>query len=131
LSGTGKWSVNNSVVTNAVNPGSGFFVNIPGSVATNVTFVGNVITGTNTYPIVAGYQIVAPSGPVAGTLDTTNGYTPTKNDQILVWTGTGYITHKYSGTAWSAGGSPVLTVGESVFLNAVDNTNWTEILNVQ
>jgi hypothetical protein len=130
LSGTGKWSANNQVITNAVNPGSGFFINV--AVATNVTFVGNVITGTNTYPIAAGYQIVAPSGPVAGTIDGTNGYHPTKNDQILVWSGSGYVTHKWSGTAWSGtGGDPQLVVGQSVFLNAVSNTNWTQILNVQ
>jgi hypothetical protein len=129
---SGKWSVNNTVVSNSMNPGSGFFIQIPAtSPATNVTFVGNVITGTNTYPIAAGYQIVAPSGPVAGTIDTTNGYHPSRNDAILVWTGSGYITHKYLATGWSAGGSPQLTVGQSVFLDAVNNTNWTQILNVQ
>jgi len=130
LLATGKWLVNNQFFTNSVNPGSGFFVDLPGSVATNVTFVGNVITGTNTYPISAGYQIVAPSGPVAGTLDTTNGYTVSKNDQVLVWTGTGYSIRKWSGSTW-LGGDPQLTVGESVFLNAVNNTNWTQVLNVQ
>jgi hypothetical protein len=129
ISGTGKWSVNNQVITNAMNPGSGFFINV--AAPTNITFVGNVITGTNTYPIAAGYQIVAPSGPVAGTLDTTNGYTASRNDQILVWTGTGFIIHKYSGSLWSAGGDPQLAVGQSVFLDAVNNTNWTQVLNVQ
>jgi hypothetical protein len=131
LSGTGKWSANNQLLTNAVNPGSGFFIDV--AAPTNVTFVGNVITGTNTYPIIAGFQVVAPSGPVAGTLDTTNGYTPSKNDSILVWNNVTslFTTHKYSGTAWSGGGDPQLTVGEAVFLNAINNTNWTQILNVQ
>jgi hypothetical protein len=128
--GTGKWTLNSQLVTNGVNPGKGFFVQIPGSVATNVTFVGNVITGTNTYPIAAGYQIVSPSGPVAGTLDTTNGYTPSHLDKILVWTGSGYATHIWSGTAWTSG-DPQLAVGQAVFLDAVNNTNWTQILNVQ
>jgi hypothetical protein len=130
LTPKGAWSLNNMVVSNAMQPGSGFFINVP--VATNVTFVGNVITGTNTYPIVAGYQVVAPSGPVAGTLDTTNGYTPTKNDQLLVWNGTAYVSHKYTGTAWlGTGGDPQLIVGQAVFLNAATSTNWTEVLNVQ
>jgi len=128
LSGTGKWSLNNAVVTNAMNPGSGFFINVAGP--TNVTFVGNVITGTNSYAINAGYQVVAPSGPVAGTLDTTNGYHPSKNDQILVWGGATYTSHKYSGTLWS-GGDPQLVVGQAVFLNASSNNVWTEVLNVQ
>jgi hypothetical protein len=128
-----SWSgANSQVFTNATSPGSGFFINV--AAPTNVTFVGNVITGTNTYPIAAGFQIVAPSGPVAGTLDTTNGYHPSKvgstGDQILVWGGASYTTHKWLGTSWS-GGDPVLTVGQSVFLNAVQSTNWTEVLNVQ
>jgi hypothetical protein len=131
LLSSGKWSANNQLLTNAVNPGSGFFIQV--SAPTNVTFVGNVITGTNTYPVIAGYQVVAPSAPVSGTLDTTNGYTPTKNDAVLVWNnGTSlFTTHKYLGSSWSGGGDPQLTVGESVFLDAVNNTNWTEILNVQ
>jgi hypothetical protein len=123
-----KWIGNNQTVTNAMQPGSGFFVNV--AVATNVTFVGNVITGTNNYPIVAGYQIVAPSGPVAGTIDGTNGYHPSKNDKLLVWNGGGYATKIYNGTTW-VGGNPQLAVGQSVFLNASSNNVWTEVLNVQ
>jgi hypothetical protein len=123
------WSLNNLVVSNSMNPGAGFFIFVP--TPTNVTFVGNVITGTNTYPVVAGYQVVAPSGPVAGTLDTTNGYTPSANDQIEVWTGSGFKIHTYNGTAWNGGGDPVLSVGQAVFLHAAENTNWTEVLNVQ
>lgn len=123
-----KWIGNNAVITNAMNPGNGFFISV--SVATNLTFVGNVITGTNTYPVAAGFQIVAPSGPVAGTIDTTNGYTPTKSDKIYVWNGSGYATKDYTGTTW-LGGDPQLQVGQAVFLDAVGNTNWTQILNVQ
>jgi len=131
LLSNGKWSANNQLVTNAVNPGSGFFLQV--AAPTNVTFVGNVITGTNTYPIFAGFQVVAPSGPVAGTLDTTNGYTPTKNDSILVWNPSTdlFTTHKFLGASWSGGGDPQLTVGEAVFLDSVSNTNWTQVLNVQ
>jgi len=131
LLASGKWSANNQLITNAMNPGSGFFIQVANP--TNVTFVGNVITGTNTYPVPAGYTVVAPSAPVAGTLDTTNGYHPTKNDAVLVWNnGTAlFTTHKWLGTSWSGGGDPQLTVGQAVFLNAVVATNWTEILNVQ
>ena len=113
---TQKWIGNNSSISNAMNPGSGFFIQVP--VATNLTFVGNVITGTNTYPILAGYQIVAPSAPIAGTIDTTNGYTPTKLDKILVWNGGGYSAKTWSGTSW-IGGDPQLTVGQAVFLDAI------------
>jgi hypothetical protein len=130
LLSSGKWSANNLVVTNAMNPGSGFFINV--AAPTNITFVGNVITGTNTYPLIAGFQIVAPSGPIGGMIDTNNGYTPSHNDQILVWNNSSasYTSHKWLTSSWSAG-DPVLTVGQSIFLNAVNNTNWTQVLNVQ
>jgi hypothetical protein len=122
----------NQVFYSACSPGGGFFINV--AAPTNVTFVGNVITGTNTYPVPAGFSIVAPSAPIAGTLDTTNGYTPSKvgtvGDQILVWSGATYTIHKWLGTSWT-GGDPQLTVGQSVFLDAVQNTNWTQVLNVQ
>jgi hypothetical protein len=95
-----------------------------------LTFVGNVITGTNAYPVTAGYQIVAPSGPVAGTIDGTNGYKPSKLDKIYVYTPTGYSIRTWTGATW-LGGDPQLTVGESVFLNASSNNVWTQVLNVQ
>jgi hypothetical protein len=131
LLASGKWNGNNIVVTNAMNPGTGFFINV--AAPTNITFVGNVITGTNSYPVVAGYQIVAPSGPVSGTLDTTNGYVPTTGDQILVWNATSglYTIHRKLAASWNGGGDPELTVGQSVFLNAVNNSTWTQVLNVQ
>ena len=131
LSGTGKWSLNNQSVTNGMNPGGGFFINV--AAPTNLTFVGSIITGTNDYPIIAGFQLVAPSAPVSGTIDTTNGYVASKSDSILVWNASSatYTTHKYSGTAWSGGGDPELTVGQAVFLDAVNNSTWTQILNVQ
>jgi len=126
-----KWSANNLAISNAMNPGTGFFVQV--AAPTNITFVGNVITGTNTYPIIAGYQVVAPSGPVSGTLDTTNGYVPTTGDAILVWnpvTGL-FKSHAYTGTSWTGGGDPQLTVGQAVFLDAATSKTWTQILNVQ
>jgi len=126
-----KWSANNQLITNSMNPGSGFFIQV--AAPTNITFVGNVITGTNTYPIIAGYQLVAPSGPVSGTLDTTNGYKPSVGDSVLVWNNlTGlFKAHNYTGTSWTGGGDAQLSVGQSVFLAAVNNTNWTQVLNVQ
>jgi hypothetical protein len=124
------WSLNSSIFTNALSPGSGVFVSVP--TPTNVTLVGNVITGTNTYPIAAGFQLVASSSPVAGTIGTQLGYTPSAGDVIEVWNGTKglFKANAYNGTSWATG-EPVLTVGEAVFLNAAGNTNWTQILNVQ
>jgi hypothetical protein len=125
-----SWSTDSSLFTNAMNPGGGFFLYTP--TPTNLTLVGNVITGTNTYPITAGYQIVSSSGPVTGAIGTQLGYTPSLNDVVEVWNGTKgtFKANSYNGTSWG-GGEPSLTVGEAIFLNAAGNTNWTQILNVQ
>jgi hypothetical protein len=129
----GKWTANNQLITNSMNPGSGFFMQV--SAPTNVTFVGNVITGTNSYPLIAGYQIVAPSGPVSGTIDTTNGYVPSVGDIISVWnnSSSSFVAHKrLNATTWGGtGGDPQLTVGQAVFLDPTSAKIWTQILNVQ
>jgi hypothetical protein len=125
-----SWSANNSVISNAMNPGSGFFINCP--VVTNITLVGNVITGTNTYPVTAGLSVVAPSSPVAGTIGTQLGYTPSVGDVVEVWNGNKgtFKNNSYGAGGWSSA-EPTFTVGEAVFLDAANNTNWTEVLNVQ
>jgi hypothetical protein len=94
--------------------------------------VGNVITGTNTYPITAGFQLVSSSSPVAGGIGSGLGYKPSAGDVVEVWNGTKglFKSDAYNGTAWGSG-EPVLIVGEAVFLNAANNTNWTQVLNVQ
>jgi hypothetical protein len=128
----GVWSLNNQVVTNAVNPGSGFFIFY--SAPTNITFVGNVITGTNIYNYNYSYDIAAPSGPVTGTIGTALGYVPNNGDVVEVWNGSTFKSHTYSGGAWSGiGGEPVFsTVGQAVFLHpSTTPVSWTQILNVQ
>jgi len=130
LSG-GVWSSASNVnVQKAVQPGSGFFLYVP--TPTNVTFVGNVITGTNTYPVVAGYQVVSFNSPVAGRIEEDLGYQPTIGDVAEVWTGSTFKLHTFNGgVSWSGGGDPTLNVGAALFLNSFSNTNWTKILNVQ
>jgi hypothetical protein len=123
-----KWTLNNQSFTNSMNPGSGFFVNCPAQ--TNITLVGQVIQGTNTYPIAAGYQIVSPSAPVAGGIQTTQKYNPSVNDTVLIWNGTSYNQHKWTGTTWTLG-EPSFNVGQAFFLNAKNNTNWTQSLIIQ
>jgi hypothetical protein len=121
-----KWTINNQTFTNCMNPGSGFFVNCPAQ--TNITVVGSVIQGTNYLPVKAGYQIVSPLAPVAGGIQTVNGYSPNVNDTVLVWGGSGYVQHKWTGSIWTAG-QPAYNVGQAFFLNASAANVWTNILN--
>ncbi len=126
-----KWTTSSALFTNAMQPGVGFFVSSP--VATNVTEVGNVLQGTNVLTIVPGFQVVSVDAPLTGGIQTVFGYTPTKNDVVEVWNGISFGSHKWSGTTWLGGGEPVLTPGESVFLDSAStgNTNWTQTFTVQ
>jgi hypothetical protein len=130
LNGATWSSAANANVVKSQQPGNGFFIYVP--TPTNVTFVGNVIQGTNSYPVIAGYQIVSSSSPVAGRLEEDLLYTPTLGDVAEVWTGSTFKLHTFNGgVSWSGGGDPNLTVGAALFLNSASNTNWTQVLNVQ
>jgi hypothetical protein len=130
---TSGWNsgTNSPLVYSALQPGSGFFIKV--SAPTNITLVVNVITGTNTYPVPAGLTVVAPSAPIAGTLDTTNGFKPNNKDIVDVWVPatSSFTAHEYFTTSGWGGGDPQLAVGQSVFLKSTANTNWTQVLNVQ
>lgn len=123
----GKWSLNNGIISNAVQLGRGFFVNCPAS--TNLTEIGNVFQGTNKINIVAGYQLISPIVPESGTISTFFNYIPTTGDQALVWNGLGYTSHRWTGTLWT-GSEPIFQIGEAMFLNAAANTNWVQSFTV-
>jgi len=122
-----KWTASNELITNAMQPGVGFFVSSP--VATNITEVGNVLQGTNVLTITPGFQVVSETVPTTGGIQTTFGYTPTKNDKVEIWNGSSFATRTWTGSAWLGGGEPQLTVGESVFLDSAStgDTNWTQV----
>jgi hypothetical protein len=127
--GSHKWSVNNQTVTNAMQPGNGFFVS--SAVQTNFIEVGTVIQGTNVAPVTVGYQVVAPNVPLTGGIRTALGYNPSKGDIVEIWNGAGFAPHKWSGSAWSGGGEPVFSIGQAMFLSAVSNNVWTHGFTVQ
>jgi hypothetical protein len=128
----GVWSLNNAVITNSMNPGSGFFIFVPGLHTNNVTFVGNVITGTNTYTVTKAYQISSSSGPVAGAIDTGLLYAPNAGDIVETWNGSSFKPHTYNSPGSWTGGDPSLIVGQAVFMHPLTTPeSWTQILNVQ
>jgi hypothetical protein len=124
--------------------GGGVFIKVPASPNfTNVvTMTGQIfpvsatpatgysLSGTNVVPLIAGFQIVSDAFPVAGGIQTVLGYNPTHSDQVYIYNA-GYSTKTFNtGTTW-VGGQPVLQVGQAVYLKAISNTNWTQILNLQ
>jgi len=127
---SGGWSTtSDKFVNGSLQPGVGFFIKTKAS--TNVTFVGNVLIGTNTTPVVAGISLLSPTVPVAGTLDTTNGFPIANNNTVNVFNGTGFNSFTFSASGGWSPSDPQLAVGQAVFVNVKKSTNWTEVLNVQ
>jgi hypothetical protein len=113
-----------------MNPGEGFFVN-PGPTGFTNTFVGEVMQGSLSNSIPAGYSLRASQVPQAGdvtALDLTDNLN--NFDAILKWTGSGYSSFTLTFGSWTPS-VPTVEVGESFFVNAGAATSWNRNFTVQ
>lgn len=110
-------------------PGEGFILNPPN--ATTITFVGEVLQGTNlAINLASGYNMVGSKVPQAGLIQTDLNFQPQENDQVLMWNsaiGT-YDTFTYQFGAWDT--EPTLGVGRSCFVSPVVAGSWTRSFTV-
>jgi len=111
-----------------LNPGEGAFF-LANSTFTN-TFVGEVLQGnlTNSFP--SGYSIRSSQVPQSGDvvalgLDSAMG----TFDNLYKWTGTQYQIFTKTFGGWDPS-TPVVNVGEAVFLNVAGAGNWTRTFSV-
>jgi len=123
----------------SLNPGAGFFINNPGS-TTNRTVVGTALVGTNLNSNLThggGYYAISSISPVGGDITTNLDYTPSLNDQVLLWDDAiqTYDIYNYSvpfhqvNPVWSPS-VPQIAVGQGFFLNTTNaNPTWTEVVN--
>lgn len=128
----GGWSGSTNVVDAALSVGSAVFVKV--NTATNITVVGNVLTGTNVVNFTPGaYNLVGSPTPQAGSLSSL-GYVPTSGDSTYQFDPAtqSYITGGYSTKGgWS--GEPNLRAGEGFFLKAAASNpgTWSQVLTNQ
>jgi hypothetical protein len=121
-----------------LNPGTGFFLNYAGSGTVTNTFVGQVVVqhsdgiqfGTNSTPIVTGFQLVGSVFPLSDNLTGTNinlgPSLTTVGDIVEVWNGSGYVQSKLKVSGWTT--NLALVPGEGFFVNALSGTNWQQVL---
>jgi len=121
-----------------VGAGKGFFYgNNIGT--TNVTFVGEVRTGTNTITIPGGLTPLSSPIPYGGLVSTGPLNLQVQDgDNIQKWTGVSWAVYgrdSLSGTGWIApngsdGPEPTLNVGQGFFYgNNIGSFSWKQILN--
>jgi hypothetical protein len=115
----GTWSTNLTIP-----PGKGLFYSA-GAKTTN-TFVGNVLTGSHTNKVNAGFNLVSSMVPIADTLGSTNINLPANLGDAVFYYRNGYVESDYFGT-WS----PDLTlgVGEAFWLSTGTAGNWVQNFN--
>jgi hypothetical protein len=119
-----------------MNLGEAFFIQSP--IATQITFVGEVSTGTNTTTVPTGFSVIASKVPIAEPFP---GNVGNEGDSIFTWTGTAWDntvwTYYGSSIGWFGAGNPgestngpALPVGGGVFYQNTGNpVTITRILN--
>jgi len=114
-----------------VSPGEGVFVNV--QAPTQVTFVGEVMSGQLSNPIPKGFNIRASQVPQAGKVSTELLYPPNDGDQLYKFNSTDQKYFLYGFTTllgWDPS-EPTIEVGEAFFVNNPNTAkNWTRTFDI-
>jgi hypothetical protein len=115
--------------TQPLEPGEGAFIQ-NGGTPFDVIFVGEVMQGSLSNAIPAGFSIKSSQVPQSAQLDTVLGFPAVDGDLVFRYNNaTGaYQTHTYDFGAWDT--APVPNVGESFFVSKAAAANWTRTFNV-
>jgi hypothetical protein len=113
-------------------PGQAVFVKILGAGVTN-TFVGEVMQGSLTNSVAAGFNMVGSIVPQSGLATTDLGLQPPNGTQLQQWDTAiqDFHVHTKTSTSWTSG-EPTLNVGEGFFLKLLaGNYDWVRNFTVQ
>jgi len=123
---TGKWND----TTTTLLPGEGVFVKNPAATNVTITFVGEVMQGSLTNALPAGYSIASSQVPQSDTLDAL-GYPKTKGDVVYKYVAGAYASfsvNKITGN-WSPS-VPSVAVAEAFFVKKAAAAEWTRNFSV-
>jgi hypothetical protein len=121
-----------SVANYELEPGAGVFVRNPTANPVTITFVGEVLQGTLTTPLVQGLQIVSSKVPQSDT-PTALGLPGAVGDTVYIYN---VATQQYTVSSFDdlenafLPAPRALEVGEAFFLNKAQAGNWTREFNV-
>ena len=123
------WSPNGDL---QLKPGEGVFIRNPTAANFTVTLVGEVPQGSDSNSTIpAGFSIRSSTVPMAGDLVANMGLPAVDGDQILKWSGTGYVSFDFIGAlgVWSPS-NPSVAVGESFFAKKSAPVAWNRNFSV-
>jgi len=127
----GEWVPDPNIT---LNPGEGAFIN--GVTAFTNTFVGEVLTGSLTNAMSAGFQIVSSQVPQEGRVDTVLGFPGIPGAFIYQFNNAtgGYVSAQFDDLAGVAGewipAVPTIKVGEAFWVKLLAPANWTRTFNI-
>jgi hypothetical protein len=123
--GAGGWDPNLTL-----EPGEGVWIKNITSQPMTVTFVGEVLQGSLTNPVPAGFSIKSPMIPVTGTLSQ-HGVPGDQFDAVYKWTGAGWRSSSYDTDAGGWDPDLSISVGEAFFLKRARAGQWVRNFTVQ
>jgi hypothetical protein len=114
-------------------PGEGAFIKNPTGSPLTLTFVGEVLTGTQANPIPTGFSLKASKVPLsAGMTPAGLQYNPTESDTVYLYRGGyqiyNYIQDDFGNLNWDPS-VPTPNVGEGFWLNAAAAKTWSITFN--
>ena len=124
----GNWDFPDATLS----PGQGvLFQNSSGSPFT-ITFVGEVMQGTNlSVALNPGFNMVSSKVPQAGGIQTDLGFVPEEGDIVMKWNQSvgSYDSWSVSFGSWDPA-EPVLAVGESAFIQPASAKSWVRSFSI-
>ena len=115
-----------------LNPGEGGFIRNPDASPMTITFVGEVLQGSLTNNLPAGYAIRSSKVPQAGPVTSTLGLQPDASDTLYKYVpGSGYSIYTFDefDLSWTPS-EPSLNVGESFFSFKGAGKDWVRNFTV-
>lgn len=120
--------------TVAFKPSEGFFIKIPGTATTTLTFVGEVAQNADSnIGFATGYNLLGSVVPQSGKIQTDLQFPAKANDEVLTLKadGSGYNSVKKVGTTWlGTGGEPTIDVAQGFWLKTAAGGTWTRNFSV-
>jgi hypothetical protein len=117
----------------SLNPGEGFFVKNVTTAPITITFVGEVLTGTQAVSYGAGYTLLGSLIPQSGKLQTDLGLPAKQNDIVYTFNGAySQFTRRTDASPWpGTAGEPTISVGDGFFyLNKGAAGSWSRTFTI-
>jgi len=120
------WSVPDQTLV----PGEGAFILVPTGSSSTVTFVGEVMQGSLTNKVPAGFSMLSSQVPQAGLVTTDLGFPAIGGDTIYTWVAGSYLNSTFlDGFGWLPE-EPNLAVGQAFWSLKTAATAWTRTFSV-